>query len=203
MIFLHAYTHGGPRFIILSKGLLWSLHRIWLEKFQGGCKNLACNSHPSIQWPCLIMFNFGFRHNSPGLGVSLYCEVWPPPMKTLLPVMFNKHAAWSNENKKSVVGSAGLHSKVTARKCKCWYSLSHSQSHWFDELAAILSTTQGDLMRFVNMYKTWKMEWKLQALKELWVSTVLLLHMQESREMTSGANKSVDKGESHYYWLAS
>ena len=170
-----------------------------IGKISGWVQSLACNSHPSIQWPCFIMLNFGFRHDSPGLGVSLYCEVWPPPMKTLLPVMFNKHAAWNNENKKSYIPSAGLHSKVTARKCKYWYSLSHSQSHWFDELAAILSTTQGDLMRFVNMYKTWKMEWKLQAMtlifKELWVSTVLLLHMQRSREMTSGANKSVENGK--------
>lgn len=145
MIFLH----GGPPFVESMQNLI--------GKISGWVQSLACNSHPSIQWPCLIMLNFGFHHNSPGLGVSLYCEVWPPPMKTLLPVMFNKHAAWN-------IPSAGLHSKATARKCKYWYSFSHStQSQWFDELAAILSTTQGDLMRFVNMYKTWKMEWKLQA----------------------------------------
>ena len=35
VIFLHAYIHTGPWFIVSSKGL-W--HRIWLERSQGGCK---------------------------------------------------------------------------------------------------------------------------------------------------------------------
>ena len=50
MIFLHAYTHGGHRFIVSSEGLLQSLHRIRLRR------NLRLGAKPSTWWSCTHPF---------------------------------------------------------------------------------------------------------------------------------------------------
>ena len=47
VIFLHVFTHGEPRFIVSSKILLQSLHRINSGEISGQVQSLASNGNPS------------------------------------------------------------------------------------------------------------------------------------------------------------
>ena len=59
LMIIDIYTHGGPWFIVLSKGLWWSLLKIWPQRNPGAdIRSVACNSHPSMWWPRLIMLGF-------------------------------------------------------------------------------------------------------------------------------------------------
>ena len=56
------YTHGGPQFQVSSKGLVWSLHGIWLRRNlrMGAKQTIGVNGHPSVWQLCLVVLNLGF-----------------------------------------------------------------------------------------------------------------------------------------------
>ena len=60
---LHVYTHGVPRFIVSSEGLLYSLHRNWLRR------NLRAGAKPSVLILMWYVAGPNFRHRCDGRGV--------------------------------------------------------------------------------------------------------------------------------------
>ena len=80
VILLHVYTHRPRDFC-----------RIITEEMSGRVHSLANNGHPSIWWPCSIVFNFGFESEY-SCPAPLSLTSWLGCQKTLAsaPVTFSE-----------------------------------------------------------------------------------------------------------------
>ena len=68
--FVHGHTHGGPLSIVSSKGIFYSLHRIWLRRnLREQVRSPAHNLHPCKWWPQMITLNL-----EGGVGIAQWLE---------------------------------------------------------------------------------------------------------------------------------